>query len=84
MLIQGPVVNRDLCFRAFLTSNSDSSPQNWSRVKWGLKKNDFEIFWNFLVNLGTGRVQYLQEIGNFEVAIELLSHKLVILANDSI
>ena len=36
------------------------------------------------VNLGAGRVQYLQEIGNFEVAIELLSHKLVILAYDSI
>ena len=53
MLIQGPVVNRDLCFRAFLTSNSDSSPQNWSRVKWALKKNDFEIFWNFLITLST-------------------------------
>ena len=36
------------------------------------------------VNLEAGRVQYLQEIGNFEVAIKLLSHKLVILAYDSI
>ena len=36
------------------------------------------------VNLEAGRVQYLQELGNFEVAIKLLSHKLVILAYDSI
>ena len=51
-----------------------------------LQKNEF---WKSTshrgkVNLGAARVQYLQEIGNFEVAIELLSHKLVILAYDSI
>ena len=48
MLIQGPVSHRDLARRSLLTSDSDSSPQNWSRVKWTLKKMDFHYFLEFL------------------------------------
>ena len=49
MLIQGPVSHRDLARRSLLTSDSDSSPQNWSRVKWTLKKMDFHYFLEFLI-----------------------------------
>ena len=51
MLIQGPVSHRDLARRSLLTSDSDSSPQNWSRVKWTLKKMDFHYFLEFLSNV---------------------------------
>ena len=51
MLIQGPVSHRDLARKSLLTSDSDSSPQNWSRVKWTLKKMDFHFFWNFLTDI---------------------------------
>ena len=48
MLIQGPVSHRDLGRRSLLTSESDSSPQNWFRVKWTLRKIDFHYFLELL------------------------------------